>query len=101
MSSFGEYISWRVTEDKSLQKDFVTDDSGALIVDFIGRYERLDDDFMLVCEALNINASLPFINRSSHDDYRSYYDEESKMMIEEHFAEDIELFGYTFDGLRA
>ncbi|MBN1147305.1 MAG: sulfotransferase family 2 domain-containing protein [Anaerolineales bacterium] len=100
MSGFGEYIEWRVSEDKNLQKDFVTDDNGKLIVDFVGRYERLADDFRRVCAALKIDATLPHINRSSHKDYRSYYDERSRKMVEEHFAEDIELFGYSFDGLR-
>jgi len=100
MSSFGDYIDWRVAEDKKLQKDFVTDSNGALIVDFVGRYERIAEDFNNVCNKLNIDATLPHINRSSHNDYRTYYDEKSRKLVEEHFIEDIELFGYTFDGLR-
>lgn len=36
MSGFEEYLYWRIREDKTLQKEFVTDDEGNLIVDFIG-----------------------------------------------------------------
>mgnify|MGYP001073672496 CR=1 FL=1 len=97
VSGFDEYMEWRVTEDKHLQKDFVTDENGIQIVDFVGRYERLSKDFLHVCRALNIRASLPHVNKSSHGDYRSYYNDRTKRMVEEHFGEDIEFFGYTFD----
>lgn len=96
MKGFDEYIVWRVNEEKVLQKDFVTDSEGTLIVDFVGRYESLSKDFLQVCEVLNINASLPHINKSSHRNYRSYYSAETRSLVEENFSEDIELFGYTF-----
>jgi hypothetical protein len=38
-------------------------------------------------------------NGSKHRDYRSYYDEETKQMVANHWKEDIERFGYTFDGI--
>ncbi len=94
--SFDEYIVWRVNEDKVLQKDFVTDSEGTMIVDFVGRYENLSKDFLQVCNVLNINASLPHINKSSHINYQSYYNVETRRLVEENFSEDIELFGYTF-----
>lgn len=96
MKSFNEYIVWRVNEDKVLQKDFVTDSEGTMIVDFVGRYENLSNDFLQVCKVLNIAASLPHINKSSHMNYRSYYSAETRNLVEENFSEDIELFGYTF-----
>jgi hypothetical protein len=96
MESFDEYIVWRVNEGKVLQKDFVTDSEGTMIVDFVGRYENLSKDFLQVCNALNINASLPHINKSSHRNYRSYYRAETRSLVEENFSADIELFGYTF-----
>jgi len=96
MKSFDEYIVWRVSEGKVLQKDFVTDSEDTMIVDFVGRYENLNNDFLQVCKVLNINASLPHINKSSHMNYRSYYSAETRNLVEENFSEDIELFGYTF-----
>jgi len=96
MESFDEYIVWRVNEGKVLQKDFVTDSEGTMIVDFVGRYESLSKDFLQVCKVLNINASLPHINKSPHRNYRSYYRAETRSLVEENFRADIELFGYTF-----
>jgi hypothetical protein len=99
MSGFEEYIEWRVIEDKHLQKDFVTDENGDILVDFIGRYERLNSDFNQICKKLNIQANLPHTNASVHRDYRTYYDEFTQKLVADHFAEDIDLFGYTFDGI--
>jgi hypothetical protein len=96
MKDFDEYLVWRVTEDKKLQKDFITSANGDVIVDFVGRYERLTEDFHHVCKVLGLDASLPHLNKSSHREYKSYYNAETRRIVEEHFREDTELFGYTF-----
>ena len=96
MKDFDEYLVWRVNEDKKLQKDFITSPNGEVIVDFIGSYEKLTEDFLHVCKVLNLNASLPHLNKSSRRKYMSYYNAETRRLVEENFSEDIELFGYTF-----
>jgi hypothetical protein len=105
MVNFDEYLQWVVSTKNpypkgatKLQKDMITDAEGNLIVDFVGRYENLVQDFQVICEVLALKASLPHLNNTVHRNYRSYYNEKTKKMIEEHFKEDIELFGYTFDG---
>jgi len=95
--TFEEYINWRVESDLKLQKDSVVDDNGDLLVDFIGRYENLNADFQAICDRLGIRASLPYRNKSTHRDYREYYTEETKRIVEVNFKEDIDFFGYTFD----
>lgn len=96
MKDFSEYLEWIVTEEKKLQKDFVTDHDGKIIVDFVGKYENLVEDFDYVCKTLNIPASLPHLKKSKHSDYRKYYDDKTKRIIEEHYGEDIDLFKYRF-----
>jgi len=106
MTSFDEYLEWVISTENpypkgatKLQKDIITDCDGKLIVDFVGRYETLVPDFNQVCRTLNIETSLPSLNRTIHRDYKSYYSsEKTKKMVGQHFKEDIELFGYTFDG---
>ncbi|HEY2324863.1 MAG TPA: sulfotransferase family 2 domain-containing protein [Thermoanaerobaculia bacterium] len=94
--SFDEYIDWRVSSDKHLQREFVADESGKLLVDFVGRFESLDRDAQTVFERIGIRATVPHRNRSFHGGYRTYYSERSKRLVSEHFAEDIEMFGYSF-----
>ncbi|MDO9263748.1 MAG: sulfotransferase family 2 domain-containing protein [Desulfosalsimonadaceae bacterium] len=107
MAGFDEYLDW-VIQNKNpypkgatkFQKEILTDKDGQLMVNFIGRYETLEDDFKEVCDYLKISASLPRLNRTDHKDYRSYYKEQTIKKVEEHFKEDIELFGYKFDGFQ-
>jgi hypothetical protein len=66
-------------------------------VDFVGRYENLDDDWEKVCKALHVTPiALSRENRVPRADYRSFYDEVSRKLIGERFARSIALFGYQF-----
>lgn len=95
--TFDEYIRWRVTEDKHLQSSFVVDAQGNEIVDFVGRFEHLADDVRHVGERIGWELELPHENASRHDTFRSYYTDETAALVAEHFAEDIDRFGYAFD----
>ena len=67
-------------------------------IDFLMRFERLEEDFQIVCDQLNIEASvLPKRNVSDHKHYSQYYDEELKKMVTARFAEEIEFGEYTFE----
>lgn len=99
-SGFSEYLAWRVREDRQLQKAFVTDEAGNLIVDRVGRLETVEADLEAIRQAIGLPpVRLPHVNRSRHRDYRTYYTDETRRMVAEAFKEDIELFGYTFDGV--
>src|SRR5262249_7513372 len=84
-----------------LQSEMLTDDQGRLLVDYIGHYERLDEDFAEVAAKVGIADRLPHLNRSQHKDYRTYYSDRTRELVETYFRADVELFGYSFDGLRA
>jgi hypothetical protein len=73
---------------------------GHQAVDFIGYYENLHEDFEIVKKKIGLpdECGLSHSNKSIHGDYRDYYTDETKQMLAEIFAEDIELFGYTFEG---
>lgn len=80
------------------QSDFVADADGRLMVDFIGRVERLQSDYDRICDTIGIPRSeLTRVNESSHRDYREYFDEELVAMVSELYRADLELFDYAFD----
>ena len=68
-------------------------------VDYIIRYENLVEDFKVVQEKTNCFEPIGHHNKSNRTKYLDYYDNKTYIkLIEEHFAEEIEYFGYSFGG---
>lgn len=69
-----------------------------LMVDRILRYETLEGDFSELCGELGIKKRhLPRINISDRTDYCKFYNEETREIVRNFYAEDIRLFRYTFE----
>ena len=100
LGGFDRYIE-RICRgrDKGQSKFVIGKDGREIIIDFIGRFERLQEDYEKICARLEVRAiKLRKVNYSQHKDYRTYYDERLKELVAKTFAEDIERFGYEFDG---
>ncbi len=106
------------------QYDYLHDRDGRLLADFVGRFERLKEDFSAVCRRLGFcDHTLPHINSSppprfSREHWRTtwpamflpdsryrrrvfghyseFYDDESREFVADMYAKDISTFGYTF-----
>jgi hypothetical protein len=97
---FSVFLHWMAQRDNGFQTHLLTDRDGRVLVDFLGRYESLENDFAWICRRLGVEAELTHRNKSRHDDYRRYYDDASRDFVADRWQRDIELFGYTFDGPR-
>jgi hypothetical protein len=100
------------------QYDMLHDREGNLLVDFVGRFETLQQDFDQVCVQLGIAVSpLPHRNKSDKNsrdlkrkfrnflyrngenrcqDMADFYDDETREAVAEYYRRDIETFGYEF-----
>jgi len=104
--SFEEFVEWiNLSSDTCIhptphknQLDWFTDPDRNVIVDFIGKFEKLEEDWKFICSKLGINVALPHSNKneSSRKHYTEYYTDKTKRIIGEKFKVDIEYFGYKF-----
>jgi hypothetical protein len=79
----------------------VDEDDQTLLTDEIGRVEDMQGSYEVICTRLGIpSRPLDRVNGSKHGDYRTYYDQTLIDAVAVRYAQDIALFGYTFDGLR-
>jgi chondroitin 4-sulfotransferase 11 len=97
--SFGDFVE--ITRDLTHvhlvpQITFVSDERGGCTVDFIGRFERLAQDFAVIKSRLGIDVELAWHNRSNHDHYRSYYCDHTRRLVGDLYRKDVEAFGYEF-----
>ena len=108
--SFSQWVDFSFVKKKfhpmggvGSQYDFLKV-GGSIDLDYILRYENLDSDFKKLCEFLKIDSlALPQYNgrfknysKKNRRHYTEYYDDETRQIVAEKYAKDIEYFGYKF-----
>lgn len=82
------------------QIDYLTDETGAIAVDYVGRFETLKSHVAEVFDRIHIaDAELPRRNASSNgkSHYSARYTPRTRDLVAKRFARDIEAFGYRFE----
>ena len=96
MSEFSDFIRYEIRRNRRHQHPLVLNRAGELGLDYLGYYEDLGTGFDVVSEKLGLSVPLPRSNHFAHKPYRDYYTDDSRRLVEKHWAEDIRLFGYRF-----
>ena len=66
-------------------------------VDYIGRFENLEKDWELICKEIGITPyKLPKFNVSDHNEWKSYYTDDSEKLVNRIFQDDFEVFNYDY-----
>jgi hypothetical protein len=77
------------------QHALLSDDNGALGLDFVGRYESLQVDFDAICDRLKLpQVPLAHRNSSEHDSYQQILDNELREALWERYEQDFLSFNY-------
>ena len=108
INDFEQFLRWKLDPARpyqyhidtsiELQSDYLVDLNGKIIVDFIGKYEQLQEDFDEVCRRIGITSkTLPHKRKATNrGDYRQYYNDDTARLVADYFRRDIENFGYSF-----
>ena len=77
---------------------FLEGDNGQCLVDFVGRFENLQEDFERVAGKLGLGSvNLPHEMKRGGGSYQSFYNSRTRDKVARIYQKDIELFGYTFE----
>jgi chondroitin 4-sulfotransferase 11 len=73
--------------------------NGELLVDYLGRFENLAEDWLTIANHFDFERQLPHKMRSTHKknvhkDYRAYYTEALVQLVYNRYRADVEAFGY-------
>jgi chondroitin 4-sulfotransferase 11 len=80
------------------QSDYLTDESGYLIVNDVFRLENMEADCRRMAERCGFSfTAIPHNHRTRHAHYSTFYTPETRQIVAARFAADIERFGYTFN----
>ena len=109
------------------QLDYITNDQGHIMVDYVAKLETLNRDFEVVRETLNVDGPLPHVNSAksqrsqlghhprnitrylryrylaargrlpTYNNYVAYYDDQLVEKIGDIYRCDVEAFNYTFE----
>lgn len=81
--------------DSLFQYHYAYASTGEQLVDFVGRFEQIEDDFAQAMKHVGLDARLPHRNATDHKTYQSYYTEETAALIGNLYRVDVEAFDYT------
>jgi hypothetical protein len=84
--------------NKWTQYDYLSVDD-KISLNFVGRYENFATDWNHICSQIGIEETydtLPVKNASYQSDYRDYYDDETRKIVEKKYEKDLEYWGYKF-----
>ncbi len=81
------------------QSESVCDENNNYFVNFVGKFENLEEDFQKILNLIGFNDIKHDFeikkNNRNHDSYKKYYDQKTLDIVNEIYKKDFELFGYT------
>lgn len=90
--------SWWLHPLRAGRKDRpdIVAERGLKDVDFVIRFENWDEDLQVLSDVLDRPVPDRHVGKSKRRPYQEYYDDVTRDLVAEMYAEDIELYGYEF-----
>ena len=61
------------------------------------KFEEMQDSWKHICKTLGVEGELPHINKSKHEHYSTYYDDETRHLVKIREYGVIKMMGYEFE----
>lgn len=95
--SFEQYVLEDKVQFPSPQHYWICDKNKKLLVNYIGRYENLIEDFKKICQQFSLPFdSLPHTYKTEREAYQDYYTPAIINKVQQFYKDDLELFDYKF-----
>lgn len=78
------------------QSDFICDRNDSILVDFVGRFEIMDQSVLDLENAIGTKINLEYHNMNQKKNYKEVYTEEMILKVNEIYKRDIDIFAYKF-----
>lgn len=89
-----------ITTNRSLEQSiYAYDKNGNSLVDFVGRFETLNEDVETIQEKIGLRFNLPHLNKTVRASFKSYLPNDSMKKIEELWENDFRYFNYTKESI--
>jgi len=93
--SFQQYITYQSQRFDAHQINMLVDENDQVVMDFIGKFESIHDDWLHVCKELQISVpKLNHKNRATKVNKNDYINDENKALVAKLWKRDIDAFGY-------
>lgn len=97
--NLGLEVKYNILRGKSVQQlDYISDNNGSVLVDFIGRYENLKNDFREVFSKIGLKPKIKQkYDSTKKGDYKKWYNKRGKNIVKKENMNDIKEFGYSYE----
>ncbi|MCE2869047.1 MAG: sulfotransferase family protein [Xanthomonadaceae bacterium] len=96
--TFADFAARFLEKPRRAQWWMIEDLNGVMGLDYVGRFENLNDDIAYLCQRIGIKAqTLPHRNKMADKDYRTFYDDRLALAVKNNWTREIDAFGYTFE----
>lgn len=100
--TFDEYIKHQINNSPEpsgvVLSAWIDDPAGVCMVDSINKVEHINSNYMDICSLIGVPVNnIKWKNKTTHSDYKSYYNTETADYIRKKYEYDIDRFKYTFN----
>lgn len=78
------------------QSEFICDKDNSILVDFLGRFEKLNESILELEREINTKIQIDHYNINKKKSYTEVYTEQMILKVQKIYSRDIKVFGYNF-----